>query len=113
MRNACMECGDVGRLFAENGADRMRSLKIAGFSDRQIARYTNLRPLQDGAARVRALRKQLGVRPCVKQIDTLAAEFPANTNYLYMTYSGHHDDVAEGLPLPSSAPTKETAMPPS
>jgi carbamoyl-phosphate synthase/aspartate carbamoyltransferase len=97
MRNACMKCGDITKLVADNGADRMRNLKIAGFSDRQIARYTNLLPLQDGAARVRAIRKSLGVKPSVKQIDTLAAEFPANTNYLYMTYSGDHDDVSEGL----------------
>lgn len=46
---------------------------------------------------MRALRKSLGVKPCVKQIDTLAAEFPAETNYLYMTYSGNEDDVSEGL----------------
>ena len=36
MRNACIACGDVGKLFANNGADRMKSLKIAGFSDRQV-----------------------------------------------------------------------------
>ena len=43
---------------------------------------------------VRALRKQLGVLPFVKQIDTLAAEYPASTNYLYMTYHGAEHDVA-------------------
>ncbi|KAL7435709.1 hypothetical protein ACHAXH_005100 [Discostella pseudostelligera] len=96
MRNACVNCGSIDKLFAENGADRMRSLKIAGFSDRQIAQYTNLLPLRDGADHVRTLRNRFGVKPCVKQIDTLAAEFPANTNYLYMTYSGDHDDVAGG-----------------
>jgi len=42
---------------------------------------------------VRRRRLQLGVKPCVKQIDTLAAEFPAQTNYLYMTYSGSEDDL--------------------
>lgn len=42
---------------------------------------------------VRRRRLQLGVKPCVKQIDTLAAEFPAQTNYLYMTYSGIEDDL--------------------
>ncbi|KAL7541078.1 hypothetical protein ACHAXR_010615 [Thalassiosira sp. AJA248-18] len=100
MRNACMNCGDIGKLFGENGEDRMRSLKIAGFSDRQIAQYTKLLPLQEGSAQVRTLRKSLGVTPCVKQIDTLAAEFPASTNYLYMTYSGDTDDVSEGLHSP-------------
>jgi len=97
MRNACKNCGDISKLFAENGTDRMRSLKIAGFSDAQIARYTNLMPLMDGAAHVRNIRKSLGVKPCVKQIDTLAAEFPAETNYLYMTYSGNEDDVSAGV----------------
>lgn len=42
---------------------------------------------------VRRRRLQLGVRPCVKQIDTLGAEFPAQTNYLYMTYNGSEDDL--------------------
>eukprot|EP00585_Thalassiosira_rotula_P013637 CAMPEP_0196133262 /NCGR_PEP_ID=MMETSP0910-20130528/2557_1 /TAXON_ID=49265 /ORGANISM="Thalassiosira rotula, Strain GSO102" /LENGTH=1534 /DNA_ID=CAMNT_0041392969 /DNA_START=85 /DNA_END=4689 /DNA_ORIENTATION=- len=101
MRNACMKCGDAGKLFADNGADRMRNLKIAGFSDRQIARYANLKPLQEGADQIRTLRKSLGVTPCVKQIDTLAAEFPANTNYLYMTYSGDADDVSGGVHSPT------------
>jgi len=100
MRNACVKSGNVDKVFGENGADRMRTLKVAGFSDRQIALYTNLFPLQDGAAQIRSLRKSFGVKPCVKQIDTLAAEFPANTNYLYMTYSGDHDDVSEGLHSP-------------
>mmetsp|Transcript_1021 Transcript_1021/g.2283 ORF Transcript_1021/g.2283 Transcript_1021/m.2283 type:complete len:1535 (+) Transcript_1021:154-4758(+) len=96
MRKACVECGDINKLFSQNGYDRMKSLKIAGFSDKQIALYTNLIPLAYGAAQVRVLRKSLGVKPCVKQIDTLAAEFPADTNYLYMTYSGDYDDVSEG-----------------
>jgi len=100
MRNACIKSGDVNKVFAKNGVDRMRSLKVAGFSDRQIASYTNLTPLQEGSAQIRALRKSMGIKPCVKQIDTLAAEFPANTNYLYMTYSGDHDDVSEGLHSP-------------
>ena len=49
---------------------------------------------------MRDLRKSLGVTPCVKQIDTLAAEFPANTNYLYMTYSGNQDDVSSSFDGP-------------
>ena len=48
----------------------------------------------DGEQRVRDKRKSLNVRPVVKQIDTLAAEFPAQTNYLYVTYSGDTDDVS-------------------
>jgi hypothetical protein len=66
-------------------------LKIAGFSNRQIARYVGLTGL-DGEARVRDQRKGTRGLPCVKRIDTLAAEFPAQTNYLYMTYSGDEDD---------------------
>lgn len=42
---------------------------------------------------VRRKRQAMGVRPYVKQVDTLAAEFPASTNYLYMTYSGNEDDI--------------------
>eukprot|EP00804_Cyclotella_cryptica_P015765 CCRYP_013402-RF/>CCRYP_013402-RF protein AED:0.05 eAED:0.05 QI:200/0.83/0.85/1/0.83/0.85/7/149/1539 len=111
MRKACKDCGDVEKLFAENGTDRMRSLKMAGFSDQQIARYTNLTPLRDGTARVRAIRKSLGVIPCVKQIDTLAAEFPAETNYLYMTYSGNEDDVSEGLHDPIVSESDDESWP--
>lgn len=93
MRHACKNVGDLNTLFAENGAERMKALKMAGFSDIQIATYVN-QPGREGEAAVRALRKSLNVTPCVKQIDTLAAEFPAQTNYLYMTYSGEEDDVS-------------------
>jgi carbamoyl-phosphate synthase/aspartate carbamoyltransferase len=66
----------------------LRALKVAGFSDRQIARYTCSTEMV-----VRRRRQQLGITPFVKQIDTLAAEFPAQTNYLYMTYNGSEHDV--------------------
>ena len=62
--------------------------KKMGFSDKQIARAKDQTP--DG---VRALRKKYGVLPSVKQIDTLAAEWPAVTNYLYLTYGGHSNDI--------------------
>jgi carbamoyl-phosphate synthase large subunit len=62
--------------------------KCAGFSDRQIARVLGM----DEDA-VQRLRKSLGIRPFVKQIDTLAAEYPAGTNYLYLTYNAAEDDV--------------------
>ncbi|RNJ74934.1 MAG: carbamoyl-phosphate synthase large subunit, partial [Nitrosopumilus sp. D6] len=62
--------------------------KKTGFSDRQIARAK-----EKSADEVRALRKKLGIIPAVKQIDTLAAEWPAVTNYLYMTYGGDSHDV--------------------
>ena len=92
MRKACMESGSPENLFGTNGHERMTSLKMAGFSDRQIARYLN-RGGFHGTAEIRSIRKSLGVIPHVKQIDTLAAEFPSQTNYLYMTYAGDSDDV--------------------
>ncbi|GMH57248.1 hypothetical protein TrRE_jg2940 [Triparma retinervis] len=66
----------------------IRALKVAGFSDRQIAKY-----VKSDEIAVRNVRKDLGIIPVVKQIDTLAAEFPAQTNYLYVTYSGSENDV--------------------
>ena len=62
--------------------------KKTGFSDRQIARCLGIDEKQ-----VRSLRHKFGIRPVVKQIDTLAAEWPAKTNYLYMTYNGDNDDI--------------------
>jgi carbamoyl-phosphate synthase large subunit len=70
-----------GELLAEG--------KRSGFSDRQIGRLLGIDPRV-----VRKIRQNLGIRPRVKQIDTLAAEYPAMTNYLYMTYDGIEDDVA-------------------
>ncbi len=69
----------------------MRKAKKMGFSDRQIARCQNLDEMQ-----VRAFREKFGIRPVVKQIDTLAAEWPAKTNYLYLTYGGIEDDIRLG-----------------
>ena len=77
-------------------ADLLRHAKEQGFSDFQIARAV----LKDGMAdaekanlEVRSLRKSHGITPVVKQIDTLAGEFPAMTNYLYLTYNGSENDV--------------------
>lgn len=66
----------------------LKNLKISGFSDRQVARYCSSTEMV-----VRRRRQQLGIVPYTKQIDTLAAEFPAQTNYLYMTYNGSISDV--------------------
>jgi carbamoyl-phosphate synthase small subunit len=65
-----------------------RTLKIAGFSDRQIAKYCG-----STEQSVRKKRLYHNIFPYSKQIDTLAAEFPAQTNYLYMTYNGSEHDV--------------------
>ena len=62
--------------------------KQMGFADKQIGRAKNKSPDE-----IRDLRKKLGVIPSVKQIDTLAAEWPAVTNYLYLTYGGYSNDV--------------------
>jgi carbamoyl-phosphate synthase large subunit len=68
--------------------DLMREAKWMGFADRQIAELTGLHE-----ADVRAQREAHGLRPRVRQIDTLAAEYPARTNYLYLTYRASEDDV--------------------
>ncbi|CAB9528515.1 Carbamoyl-phosphate synthase large chain [Seminavis robusta] len=96
LRQACKDKKSLEDLVSTNGYERMRTLKMAGFSDKQIARYVGLSPGLDGEQRVRDKRKALRVIPVVKQIDTLAAEFPAQTNYLYLTYSGDQDDVEGG-----------------
>ena len=70
--------------------------KRTGFSDFQIARYvmkSEINAIEQDLLVVREYRKSLGIVPAVKKIDTLAAEFPAQTNYLYMTYGGTENDV--------------------
>ena len=75
----------------------LRQAKIYGFTDFQIARAIGLEQEFDTMHKavlvVRNRRKQLGIVPVVKQIDTLAAEYPAQTNYLYVTYSGEKGDI--------------------
>ncbi len=76
-------------------ADLLAHSKINGFSDFQIARHvlrSGPADINEDLLKVRNHRKMLGIIPFVKQIDTLAAEYPAVTNYLYLTYSaGEHD----------------------
>ena len=78
-------------------ADLLREAKVYGFTDFQIARALGLenesRNMHQALLLVRNRRKQLGIQPVVKQIDTLAAEYPAQTNYLYVTYSGVSSDI--------------------
>ena len=74
----------------------LRQAKEQGFSDFQVAREVlkeDMVEAEKSNLLVRALRKKLGVLPVVKQIDTLAAEYPAQTNYLYLTYNGRENDV--------------------
>ena len=78
-------------------AELLREAKVYGFTDFQIARALGLESeignMHKALLIVRNRRKQLGVLPVVKQIDTLAAEYPAQTNYLYVTYSGTASDI--------------------
>lgn len=74
----------------------LRKAKIQGFTDFQIARALGMEEEMDievAALIVRNRRKAVGIIPVVKQIDTLAAEYPAQTNYLYLTYSGVANDI--------------------
>eukprot|EP00727_Mastigamoeba_balamuthi_P006360 m51a1_g2344 cad protein, putative (2177) ;mRNA; f:563303-570346 len=72
--------------------DMLLTAKQIGFSDKFVAKCTNTTELV-----IRKMSHDMGVRPCVKQIDTVAAEYPATNNYLYYTYSGIEDDVPRGF----------------
>ena len=78
------------------GHDLLRQAKQQGFSDFQVARGVlkeRMTDAESAVTAVRTLRKSLGIVPAVKQIDTLAAEYPAKTNYLYLTYNGTENDI--------------------
>ena len=77
-------------------AELLRTAKVYGFTDFQIARALGMgkeMDMEEAALKVRSQRKDMGIMPCVKQIDTLAAEYPAQTNYLYLTYASCADDI--------------------
>ena len=71
----------------------LKKLKQNGFSDKQIAKSVLKSDNLESELKIRNLRKDLSVLPGIKQIDTLAAEYPAKTNYLYVTYNGSEDDI--------------------
>ena len=86
------EAGDLSRL----PSPLLRQAKEQGFSDFQIGRCLLGKDMTDVNAivqSIRSRRKELGILPVVKQIDTLAAEYPAQTNYLYLTYNGTENDI--------------------
>nr|WP_201797292.1 carbamoyl-phosphate synthase (glutamine-hydrolyzing) large subunit [Sanguibacteroides justesenii] len=89
---------ELGSLEKETSIDKsfLRKVKRYGFSDFQIGRLvirdSSLSP-HEKMLKIRSYRKKLGVLPCVKQIDTLAGEYPALTNYLYLTYGGEANDI--------------------
>jgi carbamoyl-phosphate synthase large subunit len=72
--------------------DLLLTAKKSGFSDKQIARFVKTNEL-----RIRKLRKKHKIQPFVKQIDTLAAEYPAMTNYLYLSYHATEDDITKEI----------------
>ena len=79
--------------------DLLRKAKVYGFTDFQIARALHMEKsmdIEEAMLLVRNKRKQLGIHPYVKQIDTLAAEYPAMTNYLYLTYAASAHDISYG-----------------
>ena len=84
-------------------AERLLELKQIGISDKRIGELTGKSGLE-----VRTLRKQLNILPAILQIDTLAGEFPSDTNYLYMTYNARHNDIEplqrEGVVVIGSGP---------
>ncbi|HVU69539.1 MAG TPA: carbamoyl-phosphate synthase (glutamine-hydrolyzing) large subunit [Ktedonobacteraceae bacterium] len=86
-----------------SSAEHLRELKQLGISDKRIGELIGKSGLE-----IRTLRKQLGVIPAMLQIDTLAGEFPSNTNYLYMTYNADHNDIEplqqEGVIVLGSGP---------
>ncbi|EJD48896.1 carbamoyl-phosphate synthase [Auricularia subglabra TFB-10046 SS5] len=84
--NAIRAAGSLGAI----GHELMLTAKKMGFSDPQIAKLVSTDELA-----VRTYRKSLGITPFVKRIDTLAAEFPAHTNYLYTTYNATTHDIEE------------------
>ncbi len=97
---------DIEQALQNDGqltAARLWALKQVGISDKRLGELVGKSGLE-----IRALRKTLGVTPSVFQIDTLAAEFPSETNYLYMTYNGQHHDVAhlgdDGVVILGSGP---------
>jgi len=92
LHNELKKCNDLENLPLE----LLKEAKIRGFSDFQIARLvlkSNDQNIDENLLRVRMLRKKHGIVPFVKQIDTLAAEYPAQTNYLYLTYGGSSHDI--------------------
>lgn len=99
LENIISTSTELERLHSieEIPAGLLHEAKRQGFSDFQIARHILKSGMDNGmesALAVRNLRKKLGILPVVKQIDTLAAEYPAMTNYLYLTYNGDTSDIS-------------------
>ena len=88
------EWGNNHKLLSQLPNELLYKAKRQGFSDFQVARAIGYEgDMEDAILDIRKHRKSVGIVPVVKQIDTLAAEYPAQTNYLYLTYSGVANDV--------------------
>ena len=90
--NRMHDCAKIAKEFTElkNKPSKklMQQAKKAGFSDTSIGKLT-----ETITEDVRSIRKEMGIAPVIKQVDTLAGEFPAQTNYLYLTYHGNEHDI--------------------
>ncbi|MBI2610360.1 carbamoyl-phosphate synthase (glutamine-hydrolyzing) large subunit [Candidatus Kaiserbacteria bacterium] len=84
---------DFGRSLSRSdlGRNALLDAKKLGFSDRQVATLKKI-----SEEKIRTLRKKYAILPSIKQVDTLAGEFPAKTNYLYLTYHGSEHDIKPG-----------------
>jgi carbamoyl-phosphate synthase large subunit len=79
---------EAGKAGLERDPTMVRDAKRFGFSDKQVAAAVGI-----DEEHARGMRERMGIEPCTKTIDTLAAEWPAKTNYLYMTYNGTEDEA--------------------
>ncbi len=94
LENYTDESIDLGKENNPGFDEILKTAKQQGFSDFQVLRAIRKEKMkEDDFIQVREYRKKLGILPFVKQIDTLAAEYPAQTNYLYLTYNGSENDV--------------------
>ena len=94
LENSTQKVNDIQQISKE----KLLELKQNGFSDFQLARmffHSSDNKIEEDLLKVRYYRKSLGVVPVVKQIDTLAGEFPAQTNYLYLSYHGTTSDLSD------------------
>lgn len=97
--HACSDVCDAKNAFANFNTDTWRLTKQLGFSDEQIARLLLKNPsafsageIMDLSMSFRQFRKDAGIKPVIKKIDTTAGEYPSPSNYLYMSYNGSFDD---------------------
>ncbi|MDR2147060.1 MAG: carbamoyl-phosphate synthase (glutamine-hydrolyzing) large subunit [Tannerella sp.] len=94
LQNIVDTANQLESLNELSDTELVKKAKIQGFSDFQVARAIWKENMTDKhIEQVRQFRKEKGILPVVKQIDTLAAEYPAQTNYLYLTYSGTENDI--------------------